>query len=66
MGPVEDARLETIKRRSDDPKLAIGDTVVLNDGHRGVVLARYIPSAHQDEVRYVVEIQSDKHPKRKQ
>ncbi len=49
----------TIKRRSDEPKLQIGDRVSVKEGVIGVVLARYTPSGGGNEVRYVVEIISD-------
>ena len=49
----------TIKRRSDEPKLQIGERVSLKDGGIGVVLARYTPSDVPNEVHYVVEILSD-------
>ena len=61
---MDDQRLETIKRRSDERKLEIGEEVLLKDGHVGVVLARYIPSTHKDEVRYLVQVQSKKDHKR--
>jgi hypothetical protein len=61
---VDEIRLETIKRHSEEPRLEIGDTVVVHDGAKGTVLARYIPSAHKTEVRYIVAIPSAKQPKR--
>ncbi len=48
----------TIRRRSDEPKLQIGETVSLKAG-TGKVVARYKPSGGQDEICYVVEILSD-------
>ena len=45
----------TIRRRSDEPKLQIGERVSLKDGQIGVVLARYTPVGAPNEVRYVVE-----------
>ena len=50
---------QTIKRRSDEPKLQIGERVSLKDGGIGVVLARYTPSGGQNEVCYVVEVLSN-------
>ncbi len=50
---------QTIKRRSDEPKLQIGEKVLIRQGVVGVVLARYTPSGTPNEVRYVVEIISD-------
>lgn len=56
---VKEAPRHTIRRRSDEPKLELGDTIFLKEGVVGVVLASYIPSGGRDEVRYVVEIISD-------
>ena len=61
---VDDVELHTIKRRSDDPKLEIGETVLLKDGVTGVVLARYTPSTHRDELWYIVAVPSQKQRKR--
>ena len=61
---MDNVDLHTIKRRSDEPKLEIGDTVVVKDGVTGTVLARYTPSAHRDEVRYIIQLRADKHAKR--
>jgi hypothetical protein len=66
MGQVKDEpHLKIITRRSDEPKLKIGETVALKDGLLGVVLARYTHSGHRDEVRYVVQVQSQEHGKRR-
>lgn len=54
----------TIKRRSDEPKLQIGDRVSFKDGI-GVVLARYTPAGRQNEVCYIVEIIADQSEKGK-
>ena len=62
---VDDRELHTIKRGSDEPKLEIGETVLMNDGQTAIVRARYTPAAHQDEVRYIVQFQADKHAKRR-
>jgi hypothetical protein len=62
---VDDTELHTIRRRSDQPTLEIGETVMLKDGVVGVVLARYKPSGHKDEVRYVVQVKSQKDTKRR-
>lgn len=48
----------TIRRRSDEHKLQIGDRVLVKEGVIGVVLARYTPSGGQNEVRYIVEVLS--------
>jgi hypothetical protein len=62
---VEDRELHTIRRRSDEPKLEIGETVLLNEGQTAVVFARYTPSAHEDEGWYIVQIQPEEHAKRR-
>ena len=56
---------QTIKRRSDEPKLQIGERVSLKDGAIGVVLARYTPSGVQTEVCYIVEVLSEEGEKGK-
>jgi len=56
---------QTIKRRSDEPKLQIGEKVLVKEGVIGVVLARYTPSGGHNEVCYVVEILSDESEKGK-
>lgn len=53
---AEEASHRTIKRRSDEPRLQIGDTVPLSEGMVGIVLARFVPSGRTNEVRYVVEV----------
>ena len=40
---MNEAPRQTIRRRPDEPKLGIGQTVLLKDGMIGVVLARYMP-----------------------
>ena len=61
---VDDRELHTIKRRSDEPKVEIGDTILMRDGVNGTVLARYTPTAHKDEIRYIVQAHARKHAKR--
>jgi len=46
---------QTIKRRSDEPKLEIGATIEIKEGVIGVVVARYTPSGGRSEVHYIVE-----------
>ena len=58
MGQVKEAPRQTITRRSDEPKLEIGDTVAIKEGVVGVVLARYRPSGATDQVHYVVELRA--------
>ena len=62
---MDELQLEAIKRHAGEPRLEIGETVSVHDGVTGVVLARYIPSAHKDEVRYIVAIASHKQSKRR-
>ena len=51
---------QTLIRRSDEPKLEIGDSVPIKDGVVGVVVARFIPSGEScNEVHYVVELKAD-------
>jgi hypothetical protein len=50
-----------LKRRSDEPKLEIGDTVLMKDGVVGVVLARFVPSGERrDEIHYIVQLKPGK------
>ena len=59
-GQVKEATRQTITRRSDEPKLEIGDTISIKEGVVGVVLARYKPSSDgRNEVRYIVELKPD-------
>jgi hypothetical protein len=53
--------LLTLKRRLDEPRLALGDAVDLKDGAQGIVIVRYTPSAHPDEIRYIVRVESKNH-----
>ena len=44
-------------RRSDEPKLEIGDTISMGEGLVGVVLARYTRSGDaRHDVHYIVEL----------
>lgn len=57
---MKEAPRQTIRRRSDEPKLEIGDTVAVKEGVVGVVLARFIPSGEKrNEVHYIVELKPD-------
>jgi len=48
---------QTVIRRSDEPKLEIGDTILIREGVVGVVVARFAPSGERrNEVHYVVEL----------
>jgi hypothetical protein len=59
MGMVKEALRQTIRRRLDEPKLELAETISIKDGGIGVVLARYSPSGVPNEVRYILEIISD-------
>jgi hypothetical protein len=59
-GEVKEATRQTLRRRSDEPKLEIGDTVLIKDGVTGVVVARFTPSSERpNEVHYIVELKPD-------
>jgi hypothetical protein len=54
---VKEPTQQTVIRRSDEPKLEVGDTVSIKEGVVGVVLARYVPSGTKsNEVHYIVEV----------
>ena len=56
-GQVKEPPRETVVRRSDEPTLEMGDTVLVKEGVVGVVLARFVPSrAGPNEVHYIVEL----------
>ena len=65
MGLVKETPHQTIRRRSDEPKLQIGERVSVKEGVLGIVLASYTPSGAPNEVRYIVEIISDEGEKGK-
>jgi hypothetical protein len=54
---VKEATRQILIRHSDEPKLEIGDTVLIKEGVVGVVLARFIRSGERrsNEVHYIVE-----------
>jgi hypothetical protein len=57
---VTEATRQTLIRCSDEPKLEIGDTVLIKEGVVGVVLALFIPSGEgRSEIHYIVELRSD-------
>jgi hypothetical protein len=61
---VEEVPHRTVTRRSDEPKLEIGDTISIEEGLVGVVLARYTPSGNdRHDVHYIVELrrEAEKH-----
>ena len=59
MGQMKEAPRRTIRRRSDERKLEIGDTVSIKEGVVAVVLARYRPAGATDQVHYVVELRPE-------
>jgi hypothetical protein len=63
MGLVKEAPRHTIRRRLDEPKLEIGETISIREGVIGVVVARYTPSGVENQVCYIVELISDESEK---
>jgi hypothetical protein len=61
---VKEALRQMIRRRLDEPKLELGETISIKEGVSGVVVARYIPSGRQKEVCYIVEVLPDEGNKR--
>ena len=54
---MQEAPRRTLVRRSDEPKLEIGDTVLMKDGVVGLVLARFIPAGKRgNDVHYIVQL----------
>ena len=56
---MKESPRQTITRRSDEPRIAIGDTISIKEGVIGVVLARYASRSEQNEIHYVVELRPD-------
>jgi hypothetical protein len=57
---MKEATRQLLKRRSDEPKLEVGETVPIKEGVFGVVLARFTPSGERsNEVHYIVEVKPD-------
>ncbi len=57
----DEPQRQTLRRRSDEPKLEVGDVVEIKDGVVGVVLARFTPSGERrNEVHYIVELRAEK------
>ena len=60
MKKVEELQRKTLIRRSDEPKLEIGNVVQIREGIVGVVVARYMKSADEShDVHYIVELRPD-------
>ena len=55
---MDGPRLQTIVRRTDEPKLALGDTVIVKQGVVGVVVARFVPTAKPGEVHYILQMKA--------
>lgn len=54
---VKEPARQTLTRRSDEPKLEVGDEVEIKEGVLSVVLARFKPSGEKrDEIHYIVEL----------
>jgi hypothetical protein len=57
---VKQAPHRTITHRSDEPKLEIGDTISIEEGVVGVILARYTHSSDaRHNVHYIVELRRE-------
>ena len=57
-GQVKEATRQTVIRRSDEPKVEIGDSVPIRDGVVGVVVARFAASGERrNEVHDLVEVE---------
>ncbi len=59
IGLMKEAPRQILIRRSDEPKLEVGDTVPIKEGVVGVVLARFTPSGEGNKVHYIVELRPD-------
>jgi hypothetical protein len=60
MGKVKQAPHRTVTRQWDEPTLEIGDTISMEEGLFGVVLARYTRSGDaRHDVHYIVEVRRE-------
>jgi hypothetical protein len=60
MGEVKQAPHRTLTRRFDEPKVEIGDTISLDEGIVGVVVAHYTRSGDpRRDVHYIVELRQE-------
>jgi hypothetical protein len=60
MGELKQAPHRTVTRRWDEPTLEIGDTIKMEEGLVGVVLARYTRSGNaRHDVHYIVELRRE-------
>jgi hypothetical protein len=60
MGELKQAPHRTVTRRWDEPKLEIGDTISMEEGLVGVVLACYMRSDDaRNDVHYIVELKRE-------
>jgi hypothetical protein len=57
---VKEAPHRTVTRRLNEPKLEIGDTISIEEGLVGVILARYTRSGDdRHDVHYIVELRRE-------
>jgi hypothetical protein len=60
MGEVKQAPHRTLTRRFNEPKVEIGDTISLDEGIVGVVVAHYTRSDDpRHDVHYIVELRQE-------
>ena len=60
IGELKQAPHRTVTRRWDEPKLEIGDTISLEEGLAGVVLARYTRSGDgRNDVHLIVKLRGE-------
>jgi len=60
MREVKQPPHRTVTRRCDEPELEIGDTISMEEGLVGVVLARYTRSGDvRNDVHYIVELRGE-------
>jgi hypothetical protein len=60
MGEVKQAPHRTVTRRWAEAQLEIGDTISMEEGVVGVVLARYMRSGDaRHDVHYIVELRRE-------
>jgi len=52
---VKEPSRRTVVRKSDEPRLEIGESICVKDGVLGIILARFVPSNSSD-VHYIVEV----------
>jgi hypothetical protein len=55
---VKEATRQTLIRRSDEPKLEIGDTVLIKEGLVGVVLAPFLADLVRGVTKFITSLRS--------